>query len=45
MANTANYILGNELFVYDGSTAIAYATDATLSVSSDTIDCANKQVG
>lgn len=44
MAST-NYILGNELFVYDGTEPIAYATDATLSVSSDTIDCQNKNVG
>lgn len=42
---TGNYILGNELFVYDGTSPIAYATDATLSVSSDTIECGNKQLG
>lgn len=39
------YILGNELFIYDGSDPIAYATDATLSISSDTIDCQSKQSG
>lgn len=41
----ATYILGNELFVYDGSDPIAYATDCTLTVSSDTIDTSNKQSG
>lgn len=53
MAFNDNYILGNEFFIYTGdsstaadvSTVIGYATEATLSLSADTIDCASKQSG
>jgi hypothetical protein len=42
----AQYLLGNEFFVYDSSAnPIAYATECTLSVSADTISTSNKQSG
>lgn len=52
MAFNDQYILGNELFIYvgdastDGSMGpVAYATEATISLSADSIDCASKQSG
>lgn len=42
-----NFILGNELFVFDASTGtpLAYSTECSLSVSADNIDCSNKMSG
>lgn len=46
MAANTNYILGNQFLVYDSSSnALAFSTECTLTVSSDTIDCANKNLG
>lgn len=45
------YILGNEFFIYTADTSsgsdtpVAYATEATMSLSADTISCASKSSG
>lgn len=42
-----NFVLGNEFFVFDGSTGVplAYATECSLSISADTIETSNKMSG
>lgn len=45
--NSENFVLGNELFLFDGSTnkPFAYATECSLSLSAETISTANKMAG
>lgn len=45
MANTSNYIKGGEIILFNGSTQIAFAQTHTLSITGETQDVSNKDVG
>lgn len=47
MANTEQFLLGNNFFVFDSSTGepLAYSTECSLSVSADAISKSNKMSG